>query len=151
MGRRCGGLLLVAPLLWPVAAVSYASPAEAQAGPTCRGVPATIVGTPGHHDIVGTAGDDVIVGRRGNDHIRGARRRRSDLWWPEARQGRRRGPRSRSPRRRSWRRHARRGTRRRRAPGRDGRGPTHRTPGRGRPCSGTPTRTACEVDRAATS
>ncbi len=68
---RLGALLLAAPLLSSVAEASYAIPAHAQAVPTCRGVPATIVGTPGHDDIVGTDGDDVIVGGRGADHIRG--------------------------------------------------------------------------------
>ncbi len=46
--------------------------AEAPAAvPTCRGVPATIVGTPEDDRLVGTAGDDVIVGGRGSDDIFG--------------------------------------------------------------------------------
>jgi Ca2+-binding RTX toxin-like protein len=43
----------------------------APAGPTCDGLPATIIGTPGDDDIYGTAGDDVIVGLAGADNIRG--------------------------------------------------------------------------------
>ena len=68
---RLGALLLAAPLLWPIAGVSYALPGEARAVPTCRGVPATIVGTPGDDYIAGTPADDVIVGGRGNDSISG--------------------------------------------------------------------------------
>jgi streptogramin lyase len=40
-------------------------------GPTCQGIPATIVGTDGHDFLTGTSGDDVIVGLNGNDIIRG--------------------------------------------------------------------------------
>lgn len=39
--------------------------------PTCQGVPATIVGTPGNDTLTGTAGNDVIVAGAGNDGIRG--------------------------------------------------------------------------------
>ncbi|MGH9892710.1 MAG: calcium-binding protein, partial [bacterium] len=48
------------------------SPAVAQA-PTCAGVAATIVGTPGNANdvLVGTEGDDVIAGLGGNDEILG--------------------------------------------------------------------------------
>lgn len=65
-----GGLLLAAPFC-PVAAVAYPSPAMVQAVPTCRGVPATIVGTPADDFIDGTRGDDVIVGGGGTDNIYG--------------------------------------------------------------------------------
>ena len=68
---RLSALLLAAPLLWPIAGVTHAVAAEARAVPTCRGVPATIVGTPGDDYIAGTPADDVIVGGRGNDSISG--------------------------------------------------------------------------------
>jgi Ca2+-binding RTX toxin-like protein len=41
------------------------------AGPTCAGLPATIVGTAGRDKLRGTAGDDVIVGLGGSDLIDG--------------------------------------------------------------------------------
>ena len=41
------------------------------APPTCKGQPATIVGTPGPDVLVGTEGDDVIHGLRGDDTING--------------------------------------------------------------------------------
>ena len=41
------------------------------AGPTCDGLLATIIGTPGDDDIYGTPGDDVIVGLAGADNIHG--------------------------------------------------------------------------------
>jgi uncharacterized repeat protein (TIGR01451 family) len=37
--------------------------------PTCRGVPATLSGTPGDDELLGTPGPDVIVGLGGNDRI----------------------------------------------------------------------------------
>ncbi|HEU4706014.1 MAG TPA: hypothetical protein VFS64_02370 [Solirubrobacterales bacterium] len=37
--------------------------------PTCRGVPATIVGTAGDDELLGTTGPDVIVALGGNDRI----------------------------------------------------------------------------------
>jgi GH25 family lysozyme M1 (1,4-beta-N-acetylmuramidase) len=40
-------------------------------GPTCYGLPATIIGTGGNDNLTGTAGDDVIVGLGGNDTIDG--------------------------------------------------------------------------------
>lgn len=40
-------------------------------GPSCMGVPATIVGTAGADRLVGTSGRDVIVARGGDDVIRG--------------------------------------------------------------------------------
>lgn len=39
------------------------------APPTCRGVPATIAGTPGNDNLVGTGGRDVIVGLGGDDSV----------------------------------------------------------------------------------
>ena len=39
--------------------------------PTCRGVPATIVGTAGNDTLLGTAGDDVMFGGGGRDNIAG--------------------------------------------------------------------------------
>jgi uncharacterized repeat protein (TIGR01451 family) len=38
-------------------------------GPTCRGLPATIVGTPGDNVLFGTTGRDVIVALGGDDRI----------------------------------------------------------------------------------
>jgi Ca2+-binding RTX toxin-like protein len=56
-------MLLAALPFCHAAEVSYASAAVAQAVPTCRGVPATIVETPGGYGVInGTPGDDVIVG-----------------------------------------------------------------------------------------
>lgn len=46
-------------------------PAGAQAGATCDGVTATIVGTNGADVLVGTDGPDVIAGLGGNDRIDG--------------------------------------------------------------------------------
>ncbi|WP_281369007.1 hypothetical protein [Nocardioides ungokensis] len=46
-------------------------PASAATVPTCHGVAATIVGTPGDDTLVGTDGADVIVGLGGNDHLGG--------------------------------------------------------------------------------
>ncbi len=37
--------------------------------PTCRGVTATVIGTPGNDELVGTSGPDVIAGLGGNDRI----------------------------------------------------------------------------------
>lgn len=37
--------------------------------PTCNGLPATIIGTPGDDTLTGTKGNDVIVGMGGNDTI----------------------------------------------------------------------------------
>jgi uncharacterized repeat protein (TIGR01451 family) len=37
--------------------------------PTCRGVAATVTGTPGDDELAGTSGPDVIVGLGGNDRI----------------------------------------------------------------------------------
>jgi len=54
-----------------LAATLTAPTAGAGSGPTCQGLQATIVGTPGNDTIVGTLGDDVIVGRGGRDIIDG--------------------------------------------------------------------------------
>ncbi|MGI9596116.1 MAG: ExeM/NucH family extracellular endonuclease, partial [Acidimicrobiales bacterium] len=40
-------------------------------GPTCNGLPATIVGTDARDHIIGTNGDDVIVSLGGNDFVNG--------------------------------------------------------------------------------
>ena len=57
--------LVTAAVLVLGASTSAASPA----GPTCLGVPATIVGTDGNDILNGTSGDDVIVGLGGDDVI----------------------------------------------------------------------------------
>src|SRR5687768_1860756 len=49
----------------------WSVPPAGAATPTCSGMPATIVGTPGPDDITGTPGDDVIVGLGGDDTISG--------------------------------------------------------------------------------
>jgi SpoIID/LytB domain protein len=54
-----------------LATTLVAPTAGARSGPTCQGLLATIVGTPGSDTIVGTLGDDVIVGRGGRDIING--------------------------------------------------------------------------------
>jgi uncharacterized repeat protein (TIGR01451 family) len=38
-------------------------------GPTCRGIPATIVGTPGNDNLLGTGARDVIAALAGNDTV----------------------------------------------------------------------------------
>jgi Ca2+-binding RTX toxin-like protein len=55
----------------PLAENNKATVTTSVVGPpaTCRGVPATIVGTAGSDSIVGTAGRDVIVAFSGNDSI----------------------------------------------------------------------------------
>lgn len=53
-----------------VAAGLWLVPVSVAAGPTCRGVPATVVGTGGPDVLEGTKGADVIVGRGGDDVIR---------------------------------------------------------------------------------
>jgi Ca2+-binding RTX toxin-like protein len=58
----------------PAPGQASGAPAEALAvAPTCRGVPATIVGTDGNDRLVGTSGADVIVGGPGSDDIFGGR------------------------------------------------------------------------------
>ena len=54
--------------------------------PTCRGLPATIVGTPGDDFIDRHPGDDVIVGLGGNDVIDRRARKRRRVWQWGARQ-----------------------------------------------------------------
>jgi uncharacterized repeat protein (TIGR01451 family) len=56
----------------PVASNNSASVAtRVLPAPTCRGVAATVVGTPGADVLSGTSGPDVIVALGGNDTIRG--------------------------------------------------------------------------------
>src|SRR5205085_11354159 len=44
-------------------------PAHASSHPTCHGLTATKVGTPGNNVIHGTSGNDVIVAEGGNDVV----------------------------------------------------------------------------------
>lgn len=55
----------------PVGANDKASASTLVIGapPTCRGVPATITGTPGNDNLVGTGGPDVIVALGGDDTV----------------------------------------------------------------------------------
>jgi hypothetical protein len=78
--RRLAAAMMLVPLLllqlaWPAAAAAHgaAAPAAAPAaqGPTCDGLPATMVGTEGPNLLNGTTGNDVIVGLGGNDVIYG--------------------------------------------------------------------------------
>jgi SpoIID/LytB domain protein len=57
-------LLCLVPALAAVPAVG--------GGPTCNGLPATLVGTDGHDHLIGTNDDDVIVGLAGRDVIEGS-------------------------------------------------------------------------------
>ncbi|HVX54224.1 InlB B-repeat-containing protein [Nocardioides sp.] len=59
--------------VWTPVTASPAPPVTPPASttPTCHGLPATIVGSPGDDDLVGTPGDDVIVALGGDDTIRG--------------------------------------------------------------------------------
>lgn len=73
LGRRVtviSRLFVVSLVVAHVAFPTTATPATA-AGPTCRGVPATIVGDDGANLIRGTNGRDVIVAGAGNDKILG--------------------------------------------------------------------------------
>jgi Ca2+-binding RTX toxin-like protein len=75
---RVGAGLLLAPLMLWTPGSATGTPVDAPASvPTCRGVPATIVGTAGADKLVGTTGDDVIFGGGGGDRILG--RRGNDL------------------------------------------------------------------------
>lgn len=67
--RRSGAILVAAVLLASLAVVTTAAPASAK--PTCRGKPATIVGTSKGEVIKGTPKADVIVARGGNDVVYG--------------------------------------------------------------------------------
>jgi len=59
----------VQPATAPVAATAAA--ARAASGPTCQGLPATIVGTNKSERLRGTEGDDVIVAKGGKDRVFG--------------------------------------------------------------------------------
>jgi Ca2+-binding RTX toxin-like protein len=68
--------LLAMPLVpqaaWPSPATSSTEPAHLlQPDTTCRGLPATLIGTDGDDDLSGTPGADVIVGGPGDDVIAG--------------------------------------------------------------------------------
>jgi Ca2+-binding RTX toxin-like protein len=69
----CAGLLVVPLMVWDLGSVTGSAAETLARVPTCRGVPATIVGTPGDDVLHGTSGDDVIVGGRGSDDILGGR------------------------------------------------------------------------------
>ena len=58
-------LILLLVMLFPLTGASASN------GATCKGQPATIVGTPGPDNLVGTDGDDVILGLRERDTIDG--------------------------------------------------------------------------------
>jgi hypothetical protein len=62
---------LVGPLVVAAVLAGVPSGASAAGVPTCRGLPATIVGTPGNDVIKGTPGDDVIAALGGNDVVKG--------------------------------------------------------------------------------
>ena len=66
--RSLVGALMVVGLISGLPVVAHATPL---AMPTCHGLVATIVGTPGHDVIHGTSQDDVIVGLSGGDAIYG--------------------------------------------------------------------------------
>lgn len=68
--RRSIALTTCAALLGSLTVATVAAPAAA-GNPTCRGVVATIVGTPGADVIVGTTGRDVIAALAGDDIVRG--------------------------------------------------------------------------------
>jgi Ca2+-binding RTX toxin-like protein len=70
--RAYGFALVLCGALAGAAAPNYLTAAVSAAPvPTCNGLAATIVGTPGDDVIDGTAGADVIAGLDGNDVIRG--------------------------------------------------------------------------------
>jgi hypothetical protein len=54
-----------------VGAVLSGTPFPTPASPSCRGIPATIVGTPGDDRLTGSSGDDVIVALEGDDEVWG--------------------------------------------------------------------------------
>lgn len=70
---RLGALLASLTIAAPVAVLATHSLASAApaGGPTCQGLRASIVGTPGDDFLRGTAGRDVIVGLAGNDTLVG--------------------------------------------------------------------------------
>jgi hypothetical protein len=67
---RCAGKLLVGAALVISPIATWSTAAEAQVA-TCLGLPATIIGTPGHDVLNGTPGNDVIIGLAGDDTING--------------------------------------------------------------------------------
>src|SRR5512145_3231403 len=69
-GERLVMKALLITLLVAVTILLGAAPyAGAQSVPTCKGKPATIIGTAGNDNLRGTNGDDVIVGLGGDDDI----------------------------------------------------------------------------------
>jgi Ca2+-binding RTX toxin-like protein len=76
MGRRFAVVIGVAAvgvmaLVAQTGAQTQAPTPRGQAPPTCKGKPATIVGTEEQRDLKGTQGPDVIVDLGGNDLING--------------------------------------------------------------------------------
>lgn len=70
LGMRRFGLRSAVLLVAFLFTSAFTTGARAQ-GPTCQGLPATIVGTSGDDQLVGTDGVDVVVGGSGDDHIQG--------------------------------------------------------------------------------
>ena len=71
MVRRFVVVGVVAPALSVLAAAGPAPAASPAAERTCRGLTATVVGTPGDDVLTGTRGADVVVGLRGDDTLVG--------------------------------------------------------------------------------
>jgi Ca2+-binding RTX toxin-like protein len=76
MGRRFAVVIGVAAvgvmaLVAQTGAQTQAPTPRGQATPTCKGKPATIVGTKEQRDLKGTRGPDVIVDLGGNDVLKG--------------------------------------------------------------------------------
>ena len=70
MPRGTGRRSAIVALLLATGAIFWIAAAPAS-GPTCRGVPATIVGTPGNDVLNGTPGSDYFYADAGDDEVRG--------------------------------------------------------------------------------